>query len=137
MARQDGKVVCKLDTQAAGYDSETHPTLRSGWATGLSIFLTVKSDSFCLRVRWSHELPYGDEQRLDVFVVPGQLTFEFGQFLRDFLVCSEQASQLHKRPHDKDAGFNGTLGVEHAGEHDSAMFSECVWQRAAATMPPT
>lgn len=47
-------------------------------------------------------------------------------------VVSQHSTHAHERPHDEDTDLNGTLGLEHAGNHYGAMLGKRIGQ----IMPP-
>ena len=61
-----------------------------------------------------------------------QALFQFVDFPGKLEVVGQRFAQAHKGAHNEDAHLHGTLGIQHCGGHDGAVFGEGIGRIAAA-----
>ena len=64
-------------------------------------------------------------QGYDLFVMFCKMSFNPGNFSRQFLVLRNHDPEFYKGSDDVDTRFCGPGGIEHAGRHDRTMLGEC------------
>ena len=100
---------------------------RSTMGAPIPIMSNLESDPSFLWWRVGIQQLFDQINHLDnLFIMVGQSSFNLGYFPLQLLLAGNELSQFDKGTDDKDADFDGSRCVQHAGGHDGAVLCKSI-----------